>query len=137
MPFYLSEDDSCVWTILTQNCQSYRVVLAEDFFFFFFFPGRDQYYRRLFLWVCCSGSTRRLNRKEVFFRRSPGSNLLAEDLETKLLHAPNSISLLSGYEEINWIFIYLSFCFSIRCRMNRHNFHILINKCEYIFCIII
>ena len=68
-------------TMLTQNCQSYRVVLAED-------------------------------------------------LETKLHHAPNS---LSGYDMINWIFIYLSFCFSIRCRMNRHNFHILINKCEYIF----
>ena len=34
--------------------------------FVVFFPGRDQYYRRLFLWVCCSGSTRRLNREEVF-----------------------------------------------------------------------
>ena len=40
----------------------------------FFFPGRDQYYSRLFLWVCCSGTTRRLNR-EVDFWRSPGSNL--------------------------------------------------------------
>ena len=43
----------------------------------FFFPGQDQYYSRLFLWVCCSGSTRRLNREVDFccFWRSPGSNL--------------------------------------------------------------
>ena len=44
----------------------------------FFFPGRDQYYSRLFLWVCCFGSTRRLNREVDFcccFWRSPGSNL--------------------------------------------------------------
>ena len=46
-----------------------------------FFPGRDQYYRSffflLFLWVCCSGSTRRLNRGMTFvvILRSPGSNL--------------------------------------------------------------
>ena len=45
-------------------------------YFFFFFPGRDQYYRRLFLWVCCSGSTRRLNREfNCCFWRSLGSNL--------------------------------------------------------------
>ena len=46
--------------------------------YLFFFPGRDQYYSRLFLWVCCSGSTRRLNREVDFcccFWRSPGSNL--------------------------------------------------------------
>ena len=41
------------------------------------FPGRDQYYCSLFLWVCCPGSTRRLNREVNIccFLRSPGSNL--------------------------------------------------------------
>ena len=38
---------------------------------FLFFPGRDQYYRRLFFVGFCSGSTRRLNRKEVFYEK-PG-----------------------------------------------------------------
>ena len=44
-----------------------------------FFTGRDQYYSRLiFLCVCCSRSTRRLNRENDFvvvFWRSPVSNL--------------------------------------------------------------
>ena len=35
------------------------------FFFFFFFLGETSTMGGCFLWVCCSGSTRRLNRKEV------------------------------------------------------------------------
>ena len=36
------------------------------FFFFFFFLGETSTIGGCFLWVYCSGSTRRLNRKEVF-----------------------------------------------------------------------
>ena len=47
-------------SVLSKNKKNVKIFLVN-----FFFPGRDQNYR-FFLWVCCFGSTRRLNREVDF-----------------------------------------------------------------------
>ena len=75
MVLYCIEDTSKTTSFATyfRNCifqnltflkhQRKNMTMSSFFFFFFFFPGRDQYYSRLFLRVCCPGSTRRLSRE--------------------------------------------------------------------------